>query len=843
MNNFVNWLAPHLPLAVMTMTLLLLLGCAAAALTRSPAHRQRIGELTIAGVLLWLVLAILPLPRLHSTNSAPLVDGPARGGASPANDAANVELQRDSVGWVRLEGTGVPPGTELNSEPSVVKSQLNADVVPEAEFANVSESGTTSVVGSKGQKPEKQTHNALAPYSPGALIEPKAPAGEVLARIPLRIAAWIFLSGVATAMAWLVLGHVLLIRERLTAAAPPTWLFRLFQRVAEPLTERLPRLVVSQRSGRPLTWGILRPTIALPERICYRANHEQLRTVLLHELAHVRRGDARGNLLFELALPLLAFHPLYWWLRRQVRMSAELLADDWASRQAGREVYVTQLVALARGTNLRRLSLAFGTGVLTNPSQFYRRMKMLLTRDIPLTTRLSIFWRLSAVGSAIVAVCLATAFVGNPAASADEPTTPTAVEKAPGGPDLPPTNAKDVPNQEVAPVAVGRAAVATAEESKPGISQNAATDTVSQPEKPSVSEPQSPPAPPKPVETTAEVPGVSDLPVVGRLFVNKPSDDPRATTEQLQNERDELRKEVQVLKARLEALERGSKRIWLGTGADEKPVKVIQLTRPEINGKLVVETWTVDPKGKPDRIVSKAEVAGDSPITVATPGKVEGSIVVKEFQDKNGNRWVHSYQLAQDGKVGKLVESRIEGSGDEAAASVKTELAQPPAVPTALPKPEKVPYPDRPAPAAAAPRGGAAYPPLQYGAMDSNGPVVSTRPLDLVALATSYADAVSAVEIAKANLAEAEQQNAEKAQGRQLMSLRAGLEGAMRKERLLRRVAEVAATGAKQQYERAVRAHSAGAIAAEEMEEIRARLEILKHILSANDSESKPAAP
>ena len=142
-----------------------------------------------------------------------------------------------------------------------------------------------------------------------------------------------------------------------------------------------------------------------------------------------------------------------------------------------------------------------------------------------------------------------------------------------------------------------------------------------------------------------------------------------------------------------------------------------------------------------------------------------------------------------------------------------------------------------------APRAGASYPSLQYGAIESTGPVVSTRPLDLVALATSYADAVSAVEIAKAKLAETEQTLTDQGQARQLNVHRVAVESALRKERLLRRIAEVAAAGTKQQYERAVKLHTTGAIAAEEMEEIQSRLEILKHILDANGSESKPAAP
>jgi hypothetical protein len=272
---------------------------------------------------------------------------------------------------------------------------------------------------------------------------------------------------------------------------------------------------------------------------------------------------------------------------------------------------------------------------------------------------------------------------------------------------------------------------------------------------------------------------------------------------------------------------------------------VVRLTHPEKNGQLSVETWTVDANGKPDRIVSKTQVAGDSPITSAAPAKVEsnGRIVTKEFQDKNGNRWVHSYVLTPDGSVGKFVESHLAEKSDVPAGALKSEPSQPPAVSKALSAPEKAPYPDAPAHAAVAPRAGAAYPPAQYGATGSNGSVVSTRPLDLVALATSYADAIGAVELAKANLAEAEQAKNEQGQARQLMAHRAALDSAVRKERLLRRIAEVAAAGTKQEYERAVKLHATGALAAEEMEEIRARLEILKHILNANDSDAKPPAP
>ena len=287
----------------------------------------------------------------------------------------------------------------------------------------------------------------------------------------------------------------------------------------------------------------------------------------------------------------------------------------------------------------------------------------------------------------------------------------------------------------------------------------------------------------------------------------------------------------------------------LPPGANGQPAKVVQLTHPEKNGQLTVETWTVDAKGHPDRIVSKTLVTSDSPITSASPGKVDGNVVVKEFRDKSGNRWIHSYQITSDGSAGKLIESRVVASNDALAGAPQTELAQPPAVSAALPPPEKVPDPSRPAPSIFAPQaaqlaarpGSADYSGRVGG--DAGGSAVSTRPLDLIALATSYADAVSAVEMAKAKLAEAQQTLTEQGQSRQLNSERVAVESAIRKEKLLRRIAQVAANGAKQEFQRAVRLQATGAIAADEIEQIKARLEILEHILGANDSETGNSAP
>ena len=51
-------------------TLLLTFGCLAVAAHRSPVHRQRLAELAIAATLIWVILAVTPLPRPLATCQA-----------------------------------------------------------------------------------------------------------------------------------------------------------------------------------------------------------------------------------------------------------------------------------------------------------------------------------------------------------------------------------------------------------------------------------------------------------------------------------------------------------------------------------------------------------------------------------------------------------------------------------------------------------------------------------------------------------------------------------------------------------------------------------------------------
>ncbi len=87
------------------------------------------------------------------------------------------------------------------------------------------------------------------------------------------------------------------------------------------------RLLVSERTDIPITWGALRPIVLLPPAARGWAP-EHLRAALLHELHHVRNGDALFALAARTVCTLYWFNPLMWWVAHRLEVESELACDD-----------------------------------------------------------------------------------------------------------------------------------------------------------------------------------------------------------------------------------------------------------------------------------------------------------------------------------------------------------------------------------------------------------------------------------------------------------------------------------------------------------------------------------
>ena len=102
-----------------------------------------------------------------------------------------------------------------------------------------------------------------------------------------------------------------------------------------------------------MTWGLRQPVILVPAG-SEAWSEEIRRSVLLHELGHIRRGDCLMLLLGRLACAAYWFHPLAWLAARQLRKTSEQAADDMvlASHIAPPD-YAEHLVGIA--ARMRRL--------------------------------------------------------------------------------------------------------------------------------------------------------------------------------------------------------------------------------------------------------------------------------------------------------------------------------------------------------------------------------------------------------------------------------------------------------------------------------------------------------
>jgi beta-lactamase regulating signal transducer with metallopeptidase domain len=99
----------------------------------------------------------------------------------------------------------------------------------------------------------------------------------------------------------------------------------------------------------PITLGVVRPLVLLPERLAFAAGRDALRAALAHEAAHVKRHDVRWHLGLELLTAPIAFHPATTALARQWHRTREEACDEAVVRHVIEpRAYASALVEVAR---------------------------------------------------------------------------------------------------------------------------------------------------------------------------------------------------------------------------------------------------------------------------------------------------------------------------------------------------------------------------------------------------------------------------------------------------------------------------------------------------------------
>ena len=178
-----------------------------------------------------------------------------------------------------------------------------------------------------------------------ALVSAAEPAAQTgAAQVSPILLIW--LGGAALLGLYFAVGCVCMTRTFRASSAPQIPCAALAARFHLP---RVPRICTTKSRRAPLTFGILRPTILLPDDLP--AGSERFRLVLAHELAHIRRRDCLRKRLLTLCLCVYWWHPLVWVMVVLANRDMELACDEAVLCALGtdvKKVYALTLLDMAQ---------------------------------------------------------------------------------------------------------------------------------------------------------------------------------------------------------------------------------------------------------------------------------------------------------------------------------------------------------------------------------------------------------------------------------------------------------------------------------------------------------------
>jgi bla regulator protein BlaR1 len=158
----------------------------------------------------------------------------------------------------------------------------------------------------------------------------QAPAEKASSMGRTDILPYIWAAGAVGMVLWLAASSLMLNkRVQRNAQGPSDRIGHILEGCKEKLRIRrnIP-LLLQQEITMPSLFGAVRPKILLTQKAAEWEDQE-LQYILLHELAHYKRGDILVNYLLLLLQALPWFNPLMWYCFKRVREDMELATDQY----------------------------------------------------------------------------------------------------------------------------------------------------------------------------------------------------------------------------------------------------------------------------------------------------------------------------------------------------------------------------------------------------------------------------------------------------------------------------------------------------------------------------------
>jgi len=198
---------------------------------------------------------------------------------------------------------------------------------------------------------------------------------------------WAVIAGVSLLRVGVGLLQLRTLRASCTPIDPATVDPLLRSTLQEFQNVRSVTLCHSDRLHVPTAIGFLRPIVVIPSWALQELSTAELHSILIHELAHLRRWDDWTNLAQQVLKALLFFHPAVWWIENQLALEREMACDDAVLAETGNpRGYAQCLISMAEKSFLRR-GLALAQAAVNRMRQTSLRVSQILDTNRSSATR------------------------------------------------------------------------------------------------------------------------------------------------------------------------------------------------------------------------------------------------------------------------------------------------------------------------------------------------------------------------------------------------------------------------------------------------------------------------
>jgi beta-lactamase regulating signal transducer with metallopeptidase domain/Tol biopolymer transport system component len=267
------------------------------------------------------------------------------------------------------------------------------------------------------QPPAAPASDAIIPVQPATTaVTPAAPVTPPSVNVtPLTWQAIVFLFWVAGVLAFIaLLAQRLRFVRGLVAASIPAGsdlLGLLEQCRRQTGVRRQVGLRMLDTLPSPAVCGLLRPTVLMPTSLVEKLSPEGLRAALIHELAHIKRADLWINAVQTFLQVVYFYNPFVWFANAIIRRTCEEAVDETVLVTLGGEAksYSNTLIDIGE---MAFWKADFGlrlVGVAESRKALQWRIKHMLTRPVPQSTRIGVLGTITMVVVAAVLLPMARA--------------------------------------------------------------------------------------------------------------------------------------------------------------------------------------------------------------------------------------------------------------------------------------------------------------------------------------------------------------------------------------------------------------------------------------------------